>query len=145
MSFLLLFATVAAAYKQKLNNFPVFFFCISIIWSIFFFFFSNFRCNSWPSAIPVWPEQFDNNLTLSKKLSLLAAEKINENIDLIISKKANFIDQNHDQATYAGKISKNESKINWNNDAKNINAKIICGTSKNLSGCLFSIQLSYRN
>ena len=77
-------------------------------------------CNQYKINI----NRLDNNLTLSKKLSLLAAEKINENIDLIISKKANFIDQNHDQATYAGKISKNESKINWNNDAKNINAKI---------------------
>ena len=77
-------------------------------------------CNQYKINI----NQLDNNLTLSKKLSLLAAEKINENIDLIISKKANFIDQNHDHATYADKISKNETKINWNNDAKNINAKI---------------------
>ncbi len=29
--------------------------------------------------------------------------------------------------------------------AENINAKIICSNSKNLSGCLFSIQMSYKN
>ena len=77
-------------------------------------------CNQYKINI----NQFDNNLTLSKKLSLLAAEKINQNINLIVSNKANFIDQNHDHATYASKINKNESKINWNNDAKNIDAKI---------------------
>ena len=77
-------------------------------------------CNQYKINI----NQFDNNLTLSKKLSLLAAEKINENINLIVSNKANFIDQNHDHATYASKINKNESKIDWNNDAKNIDAKI---------------------
>ena len=77
-------------------------------------------CNQYKVSI----NDFDNNQTLSKKLSLLAAEKINENINLIISNKANFIDQNHGQATYAEKIRKNESKINWNKDAKIINAKI---------------------
>lgn len=77
-------------------------------------------CNQYKIDI----KESDNHQTLSKKLSLLAAEKINENINLIISKQTNFIDQDHDLATYAKKINKKEAKINWKKDAKNIYAKI---------------------
>ena len=35
-----------------------------------------------------------------------------------------FQAQNHSQATYAKKIEKKEAKINWNDNAKNIIAKI---------------------
>ena len=56
----------------------------------------------------------DNAETISEKLSLLASEKILDDIDDIMAEKANFIDQNHDKATYAKKIEKAEGKINWN-------------------------------
>ena len=56
----------------------------------------------------------DNAETISEKLSLLASEKILDDIDDIMADKANFIDQNHDKATYAKKIEKAEGKINWN-------------------------------
>ena len=55
----------------------------------------------------------DNAETISEKLSLLASEKILDDIDDIIAEKANFIDQDHDKATYAKKIEKAEGKINW--------------------------------
>ena len=58
------------------------------------------------------------------KLSLMAAEKILDNIDDILEDKANFIEQDHSEATYASKIKKAEGEINWRDYAKNINGKI---------------------
>ena len=69
----------------------------------------------------------DNNLNASDvadKLSLIAAEKILDNIDNILEDKAKFIDQDHSKATYASKIQKVEGEINWNNSAQKINGKI---------------------
>ena len=45
-------------------------------------------------------------------------------INLISKGEYKFINQNHSQATYAKKINKSESKIKWNEPAKNILAKI---------------------
>ena len=69
----------------------------------------------------------DNNLNSSdvaEKLSLIAAEKILDNIDDIFEDKAKFIDQDHSKATYASKIQKAEGEINWNDEAKIIIGKI---------------------
>ena len=69
----------------------------------------------------------DNNLNASDvadKLSLIAAEKILDNVDDILEGKAKFIDQDHSKATYASKIQKAEGEINWNDNAKNIIGKI---------------------
>ena len=69
----------------------------------------------------------DNNLNASdvaEKLSLIAAEKILENIDDIIEGEAKFIEQDHSKATYATKIQKAEGEINWRDNAKNIHGKI---------------------
>ena len=65
-----------------------------------------------------------NATELEKKLSQLATEKIIENIDNIITGKANFEEQNHLEATYAEKIDKKEGKITWNDSAKKIIGKI---------------------
>ena len=61
---------------------------------------------------------------VSEKLSLLAAEKILDNIDNILDDSAKFIEQNHLKATYASKIQKVEGKIDWNETAENIVGKI---------------------
>ena len=69
----------------------------------------------------------DNNLNaqdIGEKLSLLAAEKILDNIDDILDDKATFIEQDHSKATYASKIQKSEGKIDWTESAKNIIGKI---------------------
>ena len=66
----------------------------------------------------------NNTQEISEKLSLLAAEKILDNIDEIFEGKIQFIDQEHSKATYAKKIDKNEGKINWSDKAINIIAKI---------------------
>ena len=69
----------------------------------------------------------DSNLNandVADKLSLIAAEKILDNIDNILEDKANFIDQDHSKATYASKIQKAEGEIKWNEDAKIIIGKI---------------------
>jgi len=69
----------------------------------------------------------ENNLNakdIGEKLSLLAAEKILDNIDDILDDKATFIDQDHSKATYASKIQKSEGEIDWTESAQNIIGKI---------------------
>ncbi len=61
---------------------------------------------------------------LTKKLSVIGAEALKESIELITSGKSIFIDQNEKKATYAKKIKKIETKINWKDKAENIIAKI---------------------
>jgi len=66
----------------------------------------------------------ENAQEISEKLSLLAAEKIADNVDEILDGKAKFFDQDHSKATYAKKLNKTEGKINWNENALNIIGKI---------------------
>ena len=61
---------------------------------------------------------------LSHQMSRLGAKLILDALDLIKNGKAKFISQNDKDATYAKKIEKTESKINWNLEAKNVVAKI---------------------
>ena len=65
-----------------------------------------------------------NALEISEKLSNLAAEKILDNVDDILEDKANFVEQDHSNATYASKIQKIEGQINWNENAEKIIGKI---------------------
>ena len=69
-------------------------------------------------------DQNQNAQEISDKLSTLAAEKILDNVDDILKNKATFIDQDHSKATYAKKIRKDESRINWDDDAPKIIGKI---------------------
>ena len=77
-------------------------------------------CNSYKLDIL----ENENKESLIERLSLLAAEKILENIDNIFEGKAIFKEQDHDKATYAKKIEKSEGKIFWNDSAKKIIGKI---------------------
>ena len=77
-------------------------------------------CNSYKIEIT----EDDNAETISEKLSALAAEKILDNIDEILDDKIQFKEQNHNQASYAKKIKKNEGQINWKETAENIIGKI---------------------
>ncbi len=65
-----------------------------------------------------------NAQEVSEKLSLLAADKILDDVDNILDGKSNFIDQDHSKATYAKKIIKSEGSIDWNDEALNIIGKI---------------------
>ena len=65
-----------------------------------------------------------NALEISEKLSNLGAEKILDNVDDILDGKANFIEQDHSNATYASKIQKTEGQINWDENAEKIIGKI---------------------
>ena len=66
----------------------------------------------------------ENAQSLSERLSLLAAEKILNEIDLVLEGKAIFKSQEEKKASYAKKISKVEGKIDWNNLAESIIGKI---------------------
>ena len=65
-----------------------------------------------------------NASDVAEKLSLIAAEKILDNVDNILEDKAKFIEQDHSRATYASKIHKSEGEINWNEKASIIIGKI---------------------
>ena len=77
-------------------------------------------CNSYKLDIT----DKDNAETVLNKLSLLASEKILDNIDDILDDKLYFKEQDHEKATYANKIEKFEGKINWNKSANIIMGKI---------------------
>ncbi len=77
-------------------------------------------CNSYPLEI-LDNENFES---LSERLSLLASEKILDNVDDIFSGKAIFKEQDHKNSTYAKKINKFEGKITWDESAKKIIGKI---------------------
>ena len=77
-------------------------------------------CNSYPLNIL----ENENSESLSDRLSLLAAEKILDNIDAILEDKAVFKPQDDTKATYANKILKSETRIDWSEPAKNIIGKI---------------------
>ena len=77
-------------------------------------------CNSYKLKIL----ENENTETISEKLSLLAAEKILDNIDSILSNEANFVNQDNKEASYATKIKKSEGEINWNEKAETIIGKI---------------------
>ena len=62
--------------------------------------------------------------TLTQVLSQLGAKALLDSINKIENGKAKFEEQNHNEATYAKKISKAEGKIEWNESAKKVLAKI---------------------
>ncbi len=61
---------------------------------------------------------------LTKTLSLIGAEALKDSIELVSLGKATFKKQIESQATYAKKIDKVETRINWQDKAENIIAKI---------------------
>ncbi len=77
-------------------------------------------CNSYKIKI----SDQDNAETLSETLSLLAAEKIVNDLDDIFEDKIDFKEQAHSEATYAPKIKKSEGLIDWEESAENIIGKI---------------------
>ena len=77
-------------------------------------------CNSYKLDI----KDNDNAEIISERLSVLAAEKILDNVDEILENKLEFKEQLHKGATYANKIEKSEGKIEWNNSAESIVGKI---------------------
>ena len=61
---------------------------------------------------------------IQKKLSLIGSDLLIESLKNIEKGKAKFIDQVHSDSTYAKKIDKNETKINWNLNANKVIAHI---------------------
>jgi methionyl-tRNA formyltransferase len=71
--------------------------------------------------------ELDQNAThgeIEKKLSVMGANLLIESLKTIESGGPKFINQDHSQATYAKKIDKSETKINWNLDANKVLAHI---------------------
>ncbi len=74
---------------------------------------------------------------LSEKMSILGSKMIIKSLDLIEKKKDKFVPQDEKKATYAKKIHKSETKINWNETAEKIVAKI--NAFQPNPGCWFEI------
>ena len=68
-------------------------------------------------------ENIDTSI-LSKLLSKLGAKSLMNAIEKIEKNEANFVEQNHNEATYAKKITKEEAEIKWDQNANLILAKI---------------------
>ena len=67
----------------------------------------------------------DTNFTdLSNSLSNLGAKVLLESLSQIESKNFKYIEQDHENATYAKKMQKREFKINWNIKADDLVAQI---------------------
>ena len=69
----------------------------------------------------------DQNYThgkIEKKLSFIGADLLIKSLQNIKSGSAKFIDQIHSDSSYAKKIKKNETKINWNLDSNKVLAHI---------------------
>ena len=75
---------------------------------------------------------------LSEQLSNLGSSMIIDSLNLIESKAEKFIEQNDKDATYAKKIDKKETKIDWKNEAKIILGKINAFSPS--PGCWFKYQ-----
>ena len=65
-------------------------------------------------------DQNETHGEVEKKISILGANLLIEGLKIIKDSKANFIDQINSKATYAKKIDKGETKINWNLDADKV-------------------------
>ncbi len=71
--------------------------------------------------------ELDKNAThgeIEKKLSIMGANLLIESLRNLEEGSLKFINQNNSEATYAKKIDKNETKINWNLDASKVLAHI---------------------
>ena len=75
---------------------------------------------------------------LSEQLSNLGSSMIIDSLNLIESEAGKFIEQNEKDATYAKKIDKKETKINWKDEAKIIIGKINAFSPS--PGCWFKYQ-----
>jgi methionyl-tRNA formyltransferase len=61
---------------------------------------------------------------LEKKLSMMGADLLIESLKNLKKGSLKFINQNHSESSYAKKIDKRETKINWNLDANRVLAHI---------------------
>jgi len=71
--------------------------------------------------------ELDQNATygeIEKKLSVVGANLLIESLKIIEGGNQKFINQNHLNATYAKKIDKKETKIDWKRDANKVLAHI---------------------
>ena len=69
----------------------------------------------------------DKNLThgeIEKNLSIIGADLLVKSLKTIEGGNSKFVDQMHSQATYAKKIDKEETKINWSLDSDKVLAHI---------------------
>jgi methionyl-tRNA formyltransferase len=65
-----------------------------------------------------------NGQTLIEQISHDSCSLLYKNLEKYLKGMLSPIDQNHEKSTYASKINKNESRLNWNLDAETLEQKI---------------------
>jgi methionyl-tRNA formyltransferase len=65
-----------------------------------------------------------NGQSLIEQISLNSCSLLYKNLEKYLKGMLSPIDQNHEKSTYASKINKNESRLNWNLDAETLEQKI---------------------
>ena len=71
--------------------------------------------------------ELDKNATygeIEKKLSIMGSNLLIDSLKVLEDSNVKFTKQDHSKSTYAKKINKNETKINWNLDANKVLAHI---------------------
>lgn len=71
---------------------------------------------------PIMPT--DTAGSLHDKLAQISAQPLLATIDALAANKAHSETQNNELATYAGKINKEDARINWQDDALDIDRKV---------------------
>ncbi len=69
-------------------------------------------------------DEEDNYISLSKKLSIVGAKLLEDNIKDYLNNKLKSQEQDHSQATFCKLIKKEDGQIDWSNTAQNINNQI---------------------
>lgn len=69
-------------------------------------------------VLPITDE--DTAGTIFEKLSTLGAKLLLETVPQLVAGELTAIPQNHEEATYAPNLSRDDEKINWHNDARSI-------------------------
>jgi methionyl-tRNA formyltransferase len=65
-----------------------------------------------------------NGQSLIEQISHDSCSLLYKNLEKYLKGMLSPIDQNHEKSTYASKINKNESRLNWNLDAETLEQKI---------------------
>ena len=85
---------------------------------------SKLDAGPYMSQIKIKIDKDDNYQSLSEKLSFLGSKMILDALEKIEKNDLKWVDQVESKASYAKKIEKKESEINWNMPADKIIAKI---------------------
>ncbi|QFT88819.1 Methionyl-tRNA formyltransferase [Bacillus sp. THAF10] len=72
------------------------------------------------SRVEVPIEEDDHVGSIHDKLSIAGAKLLSETLPLVFEKKVTAVEQNHQEATFASNIKREQEKINWEQDGESV-------------------------